>query len=76
MNTRIQFLTVSQILVLPASVLTVKNILFPVNSSEPANTTSVRAMPKDVPIISGWKGDLAAASGAPREKIRIIPMPT
>ncbi|MOA49691.1 hypothetical protein D3C78_1726030 [compost metagenome] len=24
----------------------------------------------------GWKGDLAAARGAPSEKIRIIPMPT
>ncbi|MNC40401.1 hypothetical protein D3C75_891080 [compost metagenome] len=52
-KTMIQFFTVSHTLVRPARVLTVKNILFPVNSSEPAKTTSVRAIPKDVPIISG-----------------------
>ncbi|MNJ65084.1 hypothetical protein D3C77_610770 [compost metagenome] len=49
-NTRVQFLSVSPTVVLPANVLTVKNILLPVNNSDPANTTKVSARPKDIPI--------------------------
>ncbi|MNV74994.1 hypothetical protein D3C71_1682540 [compost metagenome] len=52
-KTTIQFLMVSHTLVLPARVLTVKNILLPVNSSEPAKMTSVSAIPNVDPIIRG-----------------------
>ncbi|MNI60689.1 hypothetical protein D3C73_1159190 [compost metagenome] len=52
-NTITQFFTVSHTVVLPASVLTVKNMLLPVNSSEPAKTTSVSAIPKEAPMTSG-----------------------
>ncbi|MNI89295.1 hypothetical protein D3C76_1753410 [compost metagenome] len=49
-NTIVQFLSVSPTVVLLAKVLAVKNILLPVNNSDPANTTKVSARPKDIPI--------------------------
>ncbi|MNP79690.1 hypothetical protein D3C76_1775940 [compost metagenome] len=38
--------------------------------------TSVSAIPNVDPIIRGWNGDLAAARGAPRVKIKMMPIPT
>ncbi|MMZ64700.1 hypothetical protein D1872_270500 [compost metagenome] len=66
----------SPTVVLLAKVLAVKNILLPVNSSDPANTTKVSASPNDIPISMVWNGDFAAANGAPMLNIRMIPSPT
>ncbi|MNW59925.1 hypothetical protein D3C74_378790 [compost metagenome] len=71
-----QFFSVSLTVVRPASVLMVKNMLLPVNSSDPAKMTSVRASPKDMPINMVCSGDCAARSGAPILKIRTMPSPT
>src|SRR5215472_8943725 len=50
--------------------------LLPVNSSAPPMITSDSAMPKEAPISAARSGSSAAASGAPIEKIRMIPKPT
>ena len=51
-------------------------MLFPVNNSDPAKITNVRAIPKDTPITSLTIGDPTAASGPPRLKINAMPNPT
>jgi len=52
------------------------NMLLPVNSSEPAKMTSVRATPNEAPITAFTAPDPAAWSGAPMQKIRTMPRPT
>ena len=49
------------------------NMVCPVNSSEPAKTTSVSAMPNEAPITSRRQ---AGSMVAPTLKIRMMPSPT
>jgi hypothetical protein len=49
--------------------------LLPVNNSDPAKITSVKAIPNDTPITSLTTGDPAAANGPPTLKINAIPNP-
>src|SRR5204862_2267780 len=51
----------------------VMNIVWPVNRSEPANMTSVRAMPNEAPITTGR---MLGSTFEPTQKIRMIPSPT
>src|SRR5215471_5061445 len=62
--------------VLPARVPKLKIMLLPVKSSAPANTTRVKATPKDAPITSFVAGEPAAARGAPIVNTRTTPIPT
>lgn len=48
----------------------------PVNSSAPANTTSVRAMPNTLPCTSFAAGESAATSGALTDSSSTMAMPT
>ena len=60
-------------LMVPAFTPRVRNIVWPVNSSEPAIITRVNAMPKVAPITSGRT---EGSSRLPRVKIRMMPRPT
>src|SRR5438477_11121707 len=51
----------------------VMNIVCPVNRSEPANMTSVKAIPNEAPITTGR---MLGSTFEPTQKIRIIPSPT
>ncbi|MNP75165.1 hypothetical protein D3C76_1721740 [compost metagenome] len=63
----------SAMAILPVFTPKVRNMVWPVNSSEPAMTTKVRAMPKVAPITSGRT---LASTRLPRVKMRMMPRPT
>ena len=50
--------------------------LFPVNNSDPAKITRLKATPNDNPITIFVAGELAELSNPPIVKINIIPNPT
>ena len=50
--------------------------LLPVNNSEPAKTTKLKAPPKEIPIMILVAADPAAVSNPPIVKISIIAIPT
>jgi hypothetical protein len=58
---------------LPENARSAMNIVWPVKSSAPAITTSVKAMPNVAPITSFWK---SAGTWLPSVKMRMMPMPT
>src|SRR5690242_18681772 len=57
----------------PLSQPKVMNIVWPVNRSEPAKMTRVRAMPNEAPMTTGR---MLGSTFAPTQKIKMIPSPT
>src|SRR3954447_21844271 len=71
-----QFASSSRQVALPVNTPSVRTRLLPVNSSEPANTTSVSAPPKHTPMTSRTTPGDSLDSEPPTVKIRKIAAPT